>query len=83
MNRISLYNVMTKEVLINLRINEQAREDFKIVAELRGASMSTLLHQFIYKSIREEKERIPEAFKPKTQIKAAVQQPKEAKVKTG
>jgi antitoxin component of RelBE/YafQ-DinJ toxin-antitoxin module len=47
----------TKNILINLRISEDVREDFRVVAELRGSTISGLLHQFIVKSIREEKDR--------------------------
>jgi hypothetical protein len=52
-----------KDKMITLRLSEQAHKDFKIAADLRGASMSSLLHQFIVKLIREEKEREPQAFK--------------------
>ena len=51
-----------KDVLVNLRLKPKTRDEFKVAAELRGASMSGLLHQFIVKTIREEKERTPEAF---------------------
>lgn len=51
-----------KEVLINIRLKPDTREEFRIAAELRGATMSGLLHQFIVRTIREEKERDPEAF---------------------
>jgi uncharacterized protein (DUF1778 family) len=51
-----------KDVWINIRINPRIREEFKIAAELRGASMSGLIHQFIVKTIREEKGVNPEAF---------------------
>ena len=51
-----------KEVLINIRLKPETREEFRISAELRGATMSGLLHQFIVRTIREEKERDPEAF---------------------
>jgi hypothetical protein len=51
-----------KEVLINIRLKPETREEFRIAAELRGATMSGLLHQFIVRTIREEKERDPEAF---------------------
>ena len=51
-----------KDVLVNLRLKPKTRDEFKVAAELRGASMSGLLHQFIVKTIREEKERCPEAF---------------------
>lgn len=67
----SLYNVMTREdvdlsgnkdVLVNLRLRPDVRLEFKAVAELRGATMSGLLHQFIVKAIREERERDPVSF---------------------
>jgi hypothetical protein len=51
-----------KEVLINIRLKPETREEFRISAELRGATMSGLLHQFIVRTIREEKERDPKAF---------------------
>ena len=52
-----------KDVHITFRINPKVREDFKIAADLRGASMSGLIHQFIVKTIREEKASNPDAFK--------------------
>lgn len=55
MDSVSLYIVMTKKVILNLRIKPEIRDEFNAVAELRGSSMSGLLHQFIVKSIREEK----------------------------
>lgn len=51
-----------KEVRINLKINPVLREEFQAAAYLRGASMSSLLHQHIVKIVREEKERSPEEF---------------------
>lgn len=60
-----IYNAMTKgnkEVNLNLRVRADVRDEFKVVAELRGASVSSLIHQFMVKTIREEKEIEPEAF---------------------
>ncbi len=57
-----MFITMSRKSMINVRLAEATHEDFKIVAELRGASMSTLLHQFIVKAIREEKEISPQAF---------------------
>lgn len=54
-----------RDVWLNVRINPQVREEFKIAADLRGASMSSLIHQFIVKTIREEKDKSPIAFKGK------------------
>jgi hypothetical protein len=51
-----------KEINLNIRVRRGVREDFKIVADLRGASMSSLVHQFIIKCIREEKKISSEAF---------------------
>lgn len=52
----------TKKSMINVRLSEQHHEEFKIVCELRGLSMSSTLHQWIIKAIREEKERDPSVF---------------------
>jgi hypothetical protein len=51
-----------KEINLNIRVRKGVREDFKIVADLRGASMSSLIHQFMVKCIREEKKISPDAF---------------------
>jgi hypothetical protein len=61
-----MYYVMTtnsKEMNINIRVRRDVRENFKIVADLRGASMSSLIHQFMVKCIREEKKISPEIFR--------------------
>ncbi len=68
--KYAIHDVMTingkeisgKEININVRVRRDVREDFKIVAELRGASMSSLIHQFMVKCIREEKKISPESF---------------------
>lgn len=67
MSTCSLYADMAKkkDVLINLKLSADTREDFRVVAELRGSSMSGLIHQFIVQSIREEKMKEPEAFAKK------------------
>jgi hypothetical protein len=54
--------VKTKDVLINIKVNAQTREDLRIAAELEGLTMSALLHQFIVKKIHEKKQQQPEAF---------------------
>lgn len=59
---ISLYSVKTKEKLMNIKMNPQTHREFKLAAELRGATMSSLIHQFIVRIIREEKDRYPIAF---------------------
>lgn len=52
----------TKDALINLKINTGTRDDLKAAASLRGLTVSALLHQFIVKTIREERERNEQAF---------------------
>lgn len=60
---IYLYSVATKkEVLVTIRIAENVRDEFKMAAELRGATMSGLMHQFITRTIREEKQLSPDTF---------------------
>jgi hypothetical protein len=54
-----------KVKMINVRLTPDVHDQFKTAVELRGASMSSFLHQFIVRTIREEKERDPAAFKPK------------------
>lgn len=51
-----------KKAILNLRLRPEIRDEFAIAAELRGASMSGLLHQFIVRTIREEKEHSPQSF---------------------
>lgn len=53
---------VTKIKMINVRLGEQTHKDFKIACELKGGGMAQILHQFIVKTIREEKEREPQAF---------------------
>lgn len=54
--------VADKKAILNLRLDPGVREEFAIAAKLRGASMSGLLHQFIVRTIREEKAEMPQAF---------------------
>lgn len=52
----------SKVKMINVRLTSEMHKAFKIACELRGASMSSFLHQTIARTIREEKEREPRAF---------------------
>lgn len=63
-NGFSLYNVMTRKkgVLVNFRISKELRDDFLIVAEMKGSSMSGLLYPFIVKTVREEKQAFPTLY---------------------
>ncbi len=51
-----------KVKMINVRLTPAIHDQFKIACELRGVSMSSLMHQFVVKTIREEKEIDPKAF---------------------
>ena len=59
-----LYMLITvaKPEMINVRLSQTEHDEFKIAAELRGSTMSSLLRQFIVRVIREEKEYSPRAF---------------------
>jgi antitoxin component of RelBE/YafQ-DinJ toxin-antitoxin module len=82
MNNVVTFQ-MPKAAYIQIRISEQIKADLQIAAELRGASMSGLLHQFIVQTIREEKELSPEAFKSEPKMNAFIPEPKSgAKVAT-
>jgi hypothetical protein len=63
-----LIGVATKNAILNLRLKPEVRDEFAIAAELRGASMSGLLHQFIVRTIREEKELAPQSFKSERRV---------------
>lgn len=57
-----LVSVAVKKAILNLRLRPEVRDEFAVAADLRGASMSSLLHQFIVRTIREEKELSPQSF---------------------
>ena len=70
--------VATKKAILNLRLKPEVREEFAIAADLRGASMSGLIHQFIVRTIREEKELYPQAFKTERPVNGKIPEAKEA-----
>ena len=51
-----------KTKMIGVLADEQTHADFAKACELRGVTMSGIVHEFIVKVIREEKEREPDAF---------------------
>lgn len=57
-----LMGMVEKRVILNLRLSPEVRDQFAIASKLRGASMSGLIHQFIVRTIREEKELSPQSF---------------------
>lgn len=58
-----LCEMAEKKAILNLRLDPIVRDNFAIAAKLRGASMSGLIHQFIVRTIREEKEASPHEFR--------------------
>ena len=59
--------------MINVRLTPEVHDAFKIACNLRGASMSSFLHQTIVRTIREEREREPQAFtKPERQAPTGI-----------
>jgi antitoxin component of RelBE/YafQ-DinJ toxin-antitoxin module len=67
--------VVVKKAILNLRLDPNVRDEFALAARLRGASMSGLLHQFIVRTIREEKAEYPREFtaiRPATQDMALI-----------
>lgn len=62
MSSFNLLSTMTskstvREKLLTVRATEQVHADFKVVAELKGLSMSALVHSVVVNAIREEKAR--------------------------
>lgn len=51
-----------KAKMINVRLEPEVHEEFKIACKLRGVSMSSILHQYIFRVIREERAEAPSAF---------------------
>jgi hypothetical protein len=52
---------MTK-ALLNLKMELEVREEFHLAAALRGATVSSMVHQYAFQIIREERGRYPAAF---------------------
>jgi hypothetical protein len=51
-----------KDSYVQIRIRDDIKADLQKVAELRGLTMSALLHSLIVRTIREEKELSPQGF---------------------
>jgi len=68
-----------RESVFTLRMHTDTLVEYHIACELRGATMSGLVHQFMVQMIREEKERDPARFTPKA--KATVMKEMEARAK--
>lgn len=51
-----------KRKMLTVRMKPDIINDFGIAADLRGQTMSSLIYQYVLKTIREEKEKAPQAF---------------------
>ena len=54
--------VRTKDERINIRISPKTKIELEAVAELRGTSMSGVIHQAIVRAIRDERAADPKVF---------------------
>lgn len=61
-----------REKLLTVRVSPDVLWDFKIAADLKGAKMSSLVHMFVVQTIRDSKERNPEAFKKRNEYERPV-----------
>jgi len=57
-----LYNVMTKEYLVNFKLEGEIRDELRVAAKLRGLNVSALLRSLATEVIRQERERNARAF---------------------
>ena len=71
-----------KEKLLTVKVAPLVLRDFKIAAELKGGTMSALVHMFVVQTIREQKERNPEAFKKRSEYERPVVTAKIKRTKT-
>jgi hypothetical protein len=52
-----------KTKLLTVRFTPEQLDNFQLAAELEGGTMSSLTRGFVFRKIRDAKEREPEAFK--------------------
>lgn len=76
-----MVRLVSKEKLLTVRVKPQVLRDFRIAADLQGASMSALVHMFVIRTIREHKEANPKAFERDTErerpvIRANIKRPR-------
>jgi hypothetical protein len=51
-----------KKQLLTVRVSPEVLRDFNKTAEILGASMSTLVHQYVVRTIRETRQKYPDEF---------------------
>lgn len=57
-------NIVSKETRLNIRVKPAFKEDLKMIADYYGLTVSSYVHSALVKMLREEKERVPQAFIP-------------------
>lgn len=63
MSSVYLYRAMGKKSLLTVRLEPEKLLEFQAACDLRGVTMSSWTHQFIVRTIREEKDKDAEEFK--------------------
>lgn len=56
-----------KDALLTVKVAPHVLKDFKVAAELKGGTMSALVHMFVVQTIREQRELNPEAFRKRNE----------------
>jgi hypothetical protein len=62
-----------KMALLTVPLKPDTLEDFKTACELKGATMSSWIRQFVMQTIREERQHQPKAFVRPDQIRMPVE----------
>lgn len=75
-----MQRLMSKEKLLTVRLTPDVHRDYKVAAKLRGASMSSLVHMFVVRTIRDERQDNPRAFEHRSEdrplITAKIKRPR-------
>lgn len=66
---------------LHIRLKPDVKEDLKILADLRGLTMSGLVHSLVVQTIRAEKSQFPQAFEQGKKL--APRSKKKMKLSTG
>src|SRR5688500_18991569 len=67
-----MLRLMSKEKLLTVRLAPEVHRDYKVAAHLKGASMSSLVHMFVVRTIKEEKQDNPRAFEHRSEDRPVI-----------
>jgi hypothetical protein len=70
-----------KDAMLTVKVAPEVLKEFKIAAELEGGTMSSIVHMFVVRKIRDWKERSPDAFKRRNDSERPVVRAKIGKAK--